>query len=166
MSGVALKDFHETVNSEIKEYEEIEELYKLKQAILIAGKSDALWDIDAKITDKISKINRVSAKRREFAKYLGSENMTMSDVIKKAEFSDLAIAKKLNEQKSKLNLLASSISLYQKTNMELIKHGLIMTEKTMGIIVSAVTPPPNQYDKSGKNVGNEKVRISSIIEEA
>lgn len=166
MNNSGLLQFHEAVDEEIKEYEEMEKLYRLKQAILISGKSDALWDIDAKIVDKVKKIKTLDSKRRETSRYLGSQELTMSEVIEKAKISNDAIAEKLQNQKSKLNILSNSISLYERTNMDLIKHGLNMAEKTMQFIISAVAPQPSQYNKTGKNVGGEKIELSSIVEEA
>lgn len=161
-----LTKFEEAVNEEIRAYEEMEELYRLKQAVLIQGKSDALWGVDEKIVDNMKNIKNLNSKRKEAAKYLGDENFTISDVIDKAKLSNDTIAKKLAEQKVKLNVLSSSLSLYEKTNLDLIKHGLIMAGKKLNIIVNTVLPPPNQYNSSGKTVGNEKIEISSIVEEA
>lgn len=166
MTNAILEKFKDAVDAEIKEYEAMDELYKLKQAILIQGKSDALWDVDAKIVDKIGTIKSATQKRREAAKYLGDENLSMSLVIEKAKNMNDPLLKNLQEQSTKLNLLTKSLSLQEKTNMELIKHGLTMAEKTLGIIFSVVSPLPSEYDKSGRNIENTKERISSVIEEA
>lgn len=166
MSNNTLEQFKETIDKEIQEYEAMEELYKLKQAVLVQGRSDALWDVDAKIVDKINNIKTIANERKTVAKYLGDENLTMTDAIERAKFSNEALAKKLQSQKAKLNVLSNSISLYEKTNMDLIKHGLTMAEKTMSMIVSIVAPQPNQYDRSGKNLSNDKMQISSVVEEA
>lgn len=161
-----LTKFEEAIDQEIRAYEEMEELYKIKQAILIQGKSDALWDIDSKIVNNMKNIRNLNSKRKEVAKYLGDENFTISDVINKAKLSNDSIAKNLSDKKVKLNLLSNSLSLYEKTNIDLIKHGLIMVGKKLNIIVNTVLPPPNQYNSSGKTVGNEKIEISSVVEEA
>ncbi len=166
MINNTLTKFEQAINEEIMAYETMEDLYKLKQAILIQGKSDVLWDVDAKIVDNMKNIKNLNSKRKEVAKYLGDENFTISDVIDKAKLSNDVLAKKLTEQKVKLNMLSSSLSLYEKTNLDLIKHGLIMVGKKLNIIVNTVLPPPNQYNSSGKTVGNEKIEISSIVEEA
>ncbi|HNW25473.1 MAG TPA: flagellar export chaperone FlgN [Candidatus Gastranaerophilaceae bacterium] len=161
-----LTKFEEAIDEEIRAYENMEDLYKLKQAILIQGKSDVLWDVDAKIVDNMKNIRNLNSKRKEVAKYLGDENFTISDVIDKAKLSNDTLAKKLTEQKVKLNVLSSSLSLYEKTNLDLIKHGLVMVGKKLNIIVNTVLPPPNQYNSNGKTIGNEKIEISSIVEEA
>lgn len=165
MSKLTLTEFKNTVDEEIKSYEAMEELYKLKQAILVQGKSDALWDVDAKILDRMKTIKNLNEKRKEIAKYLGSDNLTMSEIIAKAHASNNAIAQKLETQQTTLKMLANSISLYEKTNMELIKHGLIMTGKTLNILVNALLPQSNHYNKNGKTTQNDKLQISSVVEE-
>jgi len=165
MSNATLTQFKEAVDEEIKSYEAMEELYKIKQAILVQGKSDVLWEVDEKIVSRMKTLKNLDSQRKEIAKYLGSETLTMSQAIAKAQASNDAIAEKLKTQQTKLKILANSISLYERTNMDLIKHGLIMTGKTINIIVSALLPQSNQYNKEGKNVENDKFRISSIVEE-
>lgn len=166
MANVTLEQFKDTIDDEIKEYEAMNELYTLKQAVLIQGKSDALWDVDAKITEKINTLKKITYKRKAVARYLGDENLTMTEAIDKAKSANDSIAEKLQSQKTKLNMLSKTISLQEETNMKLIKHGLVMAEKSIQIIFSTVSPAPNQYDKLGKNVGNEKMRISSVVEDA
>jgi len=166
MASVTLEQFKETVDKEIKEYEAMDELYKIKQAVLVQGKSDALWDVDAKIVERMNKLKKIARQRKDVARYLGDENLTMSEAIDKAKAANNNIVEKLQSQKTKLNLLSKVISLHEQTNMELIKHGLIMAEKSIQIIFGVVMPAPNQYDKQGKNVGNEKLQISSVVEDA
>lgn len=166
MANSTLLKFKEVVDEEIKAYEDMEELYKLKQAVLVQGKSDILWDVDAKIVSKMENIRELDSSRKAAASYLGSENMTMSEVIEKAKAYNDGMADKLQNQKTRLNVLANSLTLYEKTNMELIKHGLVMVGKRLNIIVKAFTPPSNEYNSHGKNVDNEEIRISSVVEEA
>lgn len=166
MANATLTQFKETVDEEIKSYEAMEELYKLKQAVLVQGKSDSLWDVDAKIVDRMKRIKELSSKRKEIARYLGSETLSMSEAIKKAQASNDTIAEKLQAQQTKLNILANSISLYERTNLDLIKHGLVMSEKKLNIIVNALLPQTTQYNKDGQSVKNEKIQLSSIVEEA
>lgn len=166
MSNNTLLKFKEAIDEEIVAYEAMEQLYKLKQAVLVQCKSNALWEVDSKIVEKMENIRRLSSKRKEVAKYLGDENLTISQVIERAQNSKDAIAEKLKAQQVKLNVLSKSISLYERTNMDLIKHGLVMVEKTFDIIVNALLPKPNEYNNKGKNIGNEKMQLSSMVEEA
>lgn len=162
----AFLEFNGIIDEEIKAYEALGELYQIKQSILVQGKSDALWDIDAQIIDRADNIKELNKKRKEIAKYLGNEDLTMSEVIEKAKEANNAIAEKLETQKSKLQLLAKALSLQEKTNMTLVKHGLTMVGKTLDIIVSVLSPQSKgQYDKHGQDVGTDKSLISSVVEE-
>lgn len=160
--------FKEAVDEEIQAYESLGELYMIKQSILVQGKSDALWDIDAQIVSKVDDIKELNKKRKEVAKYLGDENITMSEIIEKAKEANNTLAGKLESQKTKLNLLAKSLSLQEDTNMTLIKHGLTMVGKTIDIIVGAILPQgqEGQYNNHGKSIKIDKSLISSVVEEA
>lgn len=162
-----LLKFKEVVDEEIQAYEALGKLYQIKQAILIQGKNDALWEIDAEIVSKADAIKALNRKRKEIASYLGNEDLTMSEAIEKAKAANDSIANSLEAQKTKLNVLAKSISLQETTNMTLVKHGLIMVGKTLDIIVGAIIPHvAGEYDKKGQNVENNKDLVSSVVEEA
>lgn len=157
--------FKEVIDEEIEAYESMGELYTIKQSILVQGKSDALWDIDAQIVAKADYIKDLNKKRKEVAKFLGNEDITMSEIIEKAKASNDAIAEKFTTQRNKLQILTKSLVLQENTNTNLIKHGLTMVGKTLEIIVNAFAPASSQYDHCGKNVESYEEHISSIIEE-
>ena len=164
MDNTLLK-FMNVIDEEIEAYESLGELYDIKQSILIQGKSDALWDVDAQIITKADNIKALSTKRKEVAGYLGDENYTLSEIIEKAKIADKNIANNLEGKRTKIKLLIKSLSLQEKTNMTLIKHGLIMVGKSMEIFISAFSPHTSHYNKDGKNIESYENHISSIIEE-
>lgn len=161
-----LLEFKEIIDEEIQAYESLGDLYEMKQSILIQGKSDALWDIDAQIVKRAENIKELNKKRKEVAKYLGNENFTISEVIEKAKSANDSIVDKLESQKAKLKILANSLTLQESTNMTLVKHGLTMVGKTFDIIVGALLPHAKQYNNLGQNVNCDKSLVSSIVEEA
>ncbi len=158
--------FKEVVDEEIQAYEALGELYKIKQSILVQGKNDALWDIDAQIIDKAEIIKEVTQKRKEVAKYLGNEDITLSEVIEKAKNSNNDLADKIISQQSKLKIISKSLALQEKTIITLVKHGLIMVGKTLDIIAGVVLPHSKQYNKKGQNTEMDKSLLSSVVEEA
>jgi len=158
--------FKEVVDEEIQAYEALGELYEIKQSILVQGKSDALWDIDAQIVNKADNIKELNQKRKAVAKYLGDENITLSEVIEKAKNSNDDLANKIIAQKAKLLVLSKSIALQEKTIMTLVKHGLIMVGKTLDIIAGVILPHSKQYNKNGQNIEMDKSSLSSIVQEA
>jgi len=167
MDDTLLK-FKEIVDEEIQAYESLGELYCTKQSILVQGKSDALWDIDAQIISEADKIKEINKKRKAVAKYLGDENLSMSAIIEKAKEGNTSLVANLESQRTKLRILAKSISLQETTNMTLIKHGLTMVGKSLDIIAGALLPhmQKGQYNKSGKRIGTDKSLISSVVEDA
>lgn len=167
MDDILIK-FKEVVDEEIQAYESLGELYEIKQSLLVQGKSDALWDVDAQIIARANNIRELGKKRKEVAKYyLGNEDITMSEIIEKAKDANDPLAEKLESQKIKINILAKSLALQEKTNITLVQHGLTMVGKTLDIIVGALLPQVQrgQYDQSGKKVKSDKSLISSISEE-
>lgn len=163
-----LIQFKEVIDEEIQAYEMLGELYKVKQSLLVQGKSDELWDIDSQIISKADEIKTLNGKRKDVAKYLGDENLSMSEIIEKAKAANDTIYEKLEKQQVKLRILTKSLLLQENTNMTLIKHGLTMVGKTLDIIVGALMPQvqSEQYDKSGHSIKGDKSLISSVIEEA
>lgn len=162
----ALLNYSEIIDEEILAYEELGELYKVKQSILVNRQCDALWDIDAQIVQRAEVIRELNKKRKEVAKYLGNEEITLSEVIEKARAVNETLAANFQTQKQKIGILSKSISLQEKTNVALVKHGLAMVERTMDIIFNAVAPQQQQYDKSGHNIKSDENLISSVMEEA
>lgn len=161
-----LVKFKEVVDEEILAYESMGELYQMKQTILVQGKSDALWDVDALILSKAEDIKALNRKRKDIAKFFGSEDLTMSEIIEKAKSANDEIALKLENQKNKLRVLIKTLTLQEDTNMTLVKHGLTMVGKTLDIIVGVMMPQAEQYNKKGKNIDADKSLISSVVREA
>ena len=168
MDNRPLLEFKEIIDEEIQAYESMGQLYDIKQSILVQGKSDALWDIDAKIVERANKIRALNKKRKEIARYLGNENLTMSEAIEKAKESNDLLVDSLQSQQTKLRIITKSLTLQENTNMTLIKHGLRMVGKTIDIIVEAVMPQAQvgQYNSHGKSIETDKSLISSVVEEA
>lgn len=162
-----LLQFEKNVEEEIKAYQDMEELYKIKQAVLVQGRREALCDVDSKILDKIEQLKILNNQRKNVSKYLGNEEMTMSEAIQKANAVNPQLAQRLQVQKTMLNALSGTLTIYEKTNLDLIKHGLLMANKTLNIIINALAPQANQYSNTGKNLEQDrKVHLSTIVEEA
>ena len=56
--------------------------------------------------------------------------------------------------------------LIERTNVELLKHNLVMSDKMLDIIISAAMPQKDNYDRHGKNIDTSELSISSIVEDA
>ena len=54
----------------------------------------------------------------------------------------------------------------EKVNMELLKHGMHVTNKTLEIIIKGLKPITNEYNGKGENITKNQLEMSSIVEEA
>ena len=79
---------------------------------------------------------------------------------------DENIAEEFKNFKVKFNEVSKKITLLEQTNVELIKHGLTMSNKVLDIIIQACTPQSTGYDCHGKNSQGSGMGISSVCEDA
>ncbi len=148
-------------------YQELLDLYKeKKQALLTPKNNEILRVVDEKILAHINTVKNVNEKREEFCKENDIDPAKISTLIEFASKDNKEFEEILSEQKVKINEVAQEIALIEKTNVELIKHGLIMSDKLLDIIISAAMPQTDNYDKHGKNIDTSELSISSIVEDA
>ncbi len=154
------------VDKEIDGYKNIEKLYADKKEMLIHGKVNDLFNIDAKITDTYKNINDCSEARKQMARNMEVQGFSLTDIINKIKTQDAEAAKKFEEKKEEVNVLAQNIFKLEKVNLELLKHGIHVTGKTMEIILKSVKPVTEEYNQKGKNITKNQLEMSSIVEEA
>lgn len=154
------------VEEEISGYEKIEKLYMDKKEILIRGKSDDLLNIDSKILNTFQNINKIAMKRVGILNELDIKTPNMSAIIEFANKNNPEIAKRFEEKKKIINELSSNISKLEKLNLELTKHGINITNKTLEAILKSLTVTTNEYNQRGQNIAGEHLEMSSIVEEA
>lgn len=148
-------------------YQELLDLYKeKKQALLTPKNNEILRVVDEKILAHINAVKNVNEKREEFCKENDIDPAKISTLIEFASKDNKEFEEILSEQKVKINEVAQEIALIEKTNVELIKHGLIMSDKLLDIIISAAMPQTDNYDMHGKNIDTSELSISSIVEDA
>ena len=148
-------------------YQELLDLYKeKKQALLRPKNNEILRVVDEKILAHINTVKNVNEKREEFCKENDIDPAKISTLIEFASKDNKEFEEILSEQKVKINEVAQEIALIEKTNVELIKHGLIMSDKLLDIIISAAMPQTDNYDMHGKNIDTSELSISSIVEDA
>ncbi len=153
------------INQEIDEYKNIEKLYADKKEILVHCKTAELYEIDSQITDTYKKIKNLSSMRKNVTKSMNMLSFSMSDIIKKLKEQDESAAKKFEEKKAIVNELAQKIFNLEKTNYELIKHGMLVTNKTLEIFLKGIKPITKEYNQKGKNIAKDQLEMSSIVEE-
>ena len=154
------------IDEEISGYETMEKLYTDKREILIHGKSDELLNIDALILKTLKSVNNTVTKRVGVLSKLNIKKPNMSEIIKFLRQNEPSAVERFEEKKKQINELSKKISKLEKLNLELTKHGINMTNKTLEAILKSVTISTNEYDKRGKNIAGENLEMSSIVEEA
>lgn len=159
------KNIINILDKEIKLYTEMRNLYTEKREILVKNNILELSQVDAKIIENYETIKKTDAQRIEAIKTLGDDIPNMSELISRAKELCPKCSLKLLEQQEALNSISSAISLLNLTNMKLIKHGMILTDKKLNIIIEACAPKGNSYTGNGKEETNT-LEMSTIVRDA
>ena len=154
------------IDKEIDGYKNIEKLYADKKELLVHGKASELFDVDAKIQNLYKNISNLSDARKNVTKAMEIPTFSLTDIINKIKDKDEEAAKKLESKKEEVKQLAQRIFELEKVNMELLKHGMHVTNKTLEIIIKGLKPITNEYNGKGENITKNQLEMSSIVEEA
>ncbi len=154
------------LDSEINEYKNIEKFYIDKKEILVRGKGTDLYDLDNKITNTFKNISQLSEERKNMSQSMDIPTFSMTDIINKIKTQDSEAAKKFEQKKLEVNTLAQKIFELERTNLELLKHGIYVTNKTIEVMLKGVKTVTKEYNQKGQNIAKEQLEMSSIIEEA
>lgn len=161
-----IQELENLIDKEIDGYKNIEKLYTDKKEILIQGKATDLYDVDSKIVNTYKKINDLSEARKNVTKSLDLPTFSMTDIINKIRITDETAAKKFAQKKEEVNELAKRIYQLEKINIELTKHGIYLTNKTIEAMLKGANSVNKEYNEKGQNIANDQLKMSSIIEEA
>lgn len=161
-----IKELENIIDKEIDGYKKIEKLYIDKKEILVHGKGTDLYDVDTKIVNTYKKINDLSEARKSVTKSMDIPTFSMTDIINKIRKTDEQTAQVFEEKKAVVNELAQKIFQLERTNIELTKHGIYLTNKTIEAMLKGVSSVNKEYNQKGQSLANERLEMSSIIEEA
>lgn len=161
-----LEKIREMINHAIIAYEELLELYQEKKQAILKPDKDMLATVDEKIIIHVQTIKGLNEKREEYCKKNGIDSVKITELIDLAKQEMPGFDEEFENQKIKIREVADKIALIDKTNVELLKHNLTMSDKLLDIIISAAMPQKDNYDMHGKNVDNSELSISSIVEDA
>jgi len=162
-----LKKLIAVLDNEIELYVQMRNYYVEKKQLLTTNKILELSNIDTLITENYEHIKKVDLVRVDTTKLLEEDVPSMTRLIELCQEKncDEKIINKIIEQKEKLSALSSEITMLNVTNMKLIKHGMIVTDKQLGIIINACTPKGNSYSDKGQQLDSSETRISTIIKD-
>ncbi len=166
MNTQQIKELENLIDKEIDGYKNIEKLYTDKKEILIKGKATELYDVDAQIVNTYKTISDLSEARKNVTRALDIPTFSITDAINKIKNTDEKTAQKLAQKKAEVNELAKRIYKLEKINIELTKHGLLLTGKTIEAMLKGVTGVNDEYNAKGRNITDDRLKMSSIVEEA
>jgi len=153
------------LESELVCYQELSQLYDEQKDILIKNKHEELQELDNKFTALYNKINKFNYIRQQLFNELKQGTQKLSDVIEIAKKEESPNVEKLENYKALFKSLKKDLDHKRFINMELLKNGLTITDKKLGIIIEAVTPQGSIYNQKGKSKDLKDLSVSTIIEE-
>ena len=153
------------LDQEIEAYEKLKDLFEEKKELLKKAKSDDLGVLDNKILATNNSIVKLNTARKNLSMELLGKDGCMSDFIEFAEvnFPDQKEALLLRKVKICNNI--ERLALLNNQNMELIKHGITITNKMLESIVNAFAPQGSIYNGAGKTTDTHDLDMWTINEQ-
>ena len=159
-----LQNLISVLDKEIKEYTNLKELFEQKRDILKKSKSDDLGVLDNKILAQNETITKLNKKREEISVNLLGKNANMSEFIEFAKENMADLVEPLEDRKVKICNIIPSLALLNSQNVELLKHGIVITNKMLETIIDAFAPQGSYYNQTGKTDTHE-IDMWTISEE-
>ena len=153
------------LESELICYQELSQLYDEQKEVLIKNKHEELQNIDSRFTALYNKINKYNYLRKQLFNELKQGTQRLSEVIEIAKNEESSNVEKFENYKEIFKNLKKEIDKKRFVNFELLKNGLTITDKKLGIIIEAVTPQGSIYNQKGKSKDLKDISVSTIIEE-
>lgn len=153
------------LDKELGAYTQLRDLFQEKKELLKKAKSDDLGVIDNKILAVNNTILKLNKARQEMSMELLGKDGCMSDFIEFAEQNELAEKEALEQRKVKICKIIEELTLLNNQNVELIKHGIVITNKMLETVVNAFAPQGSIYNGAGKTTDTHDLDMWTINEE-
>ena len=153
------------LDKEIEAYEKLKDLFEEKKELLKKAKSDDLGVIDNKILAQNETIVKLNEVRKMHSMEMLNKDASMSEFIELAEVHAPDQKEALLLRKVKICNNFEQLALLNNQNVELIKHGLTMTNKMLETIVNAFVPQGSIYNGLGKTTDTQDLDMWTINEE-
>ena len=153
------------IDDELEAYTKLRDLFAEKKELLKKSKSDDLGVVDNKILALNGSIVKLNEKRKNLSMELLNKDASMSEFIAFAEANQIDVKDKLEDRKVKICKLFEELALLNNQNVELIKHGIIITNKMLETIVDAFAPQGSIYNGAGKTTDTHELNMWTINEE-
>ena len=159
------KKLIDLLDKEYDAYSKLKELFEEKRDLLKKAKSDDLGVVDNKIlalNDSIVKLN--NARKNASVELIGKDGC-MTDFISFAEVHQPELKEGLLLRKVNFCNKMGEISLLHKQNVELIQHGITITNKMLENIVNAFAPQGSIYNGAGKTTDTHELDMWTVNEQ-
>ncbi|MBQ4114438.1 flagellar export chaperone FlgN [bacterium] len=153
------------LDKEIEAYSKLKELFEEKKELLKKAKSDDLGVLDNKIIATNNSIVKLNEARKNISVELLGKDGKMSDFISFSEANQPEFSEPLMLRKVKICNIFEQLALLNNQNVELIKHGIIITNKMLETIVNAFAPQGSIYNGAGKTTDTQDLDMWTINEQ-
>lgn len=153
------------LDKEIDAYTNLRNLFEEKREILKKAKTDDLGVLDNKILAMNETIVKLNNSRKNISEELLGKNGSMSEFISFAEANQPDQKEALMLRKVKICKILDELVLLNNQNVELIKHGITITNKMLETIVNAFAPQGSIYNGAGKTTDTHDLDMWTINEE-
>ena len=144
------KNLIKILDKELKAYENLVILFEEKKEILKKSKSDELGVVDNKILATNAEIVKLNDSRKNTSEQLLGKDGCMSDFIELSKSEAPEYTEALETRKVKICNNIDKLMLLNNQNVELMKHGIVITNKMLETIVDAFAPQGSNYNGAGK----------------
>ena len=145
----------EILDKELTAYTKLKELFEAKKETLKHAKPDDLGVLDNQILALNNEITKLNNSRKNLALEKFGEDANMSRFIELAEQVLPEYVNPLKDRKVKICNIFSELVLLNNQNVELLKHGIIMSNKMLETIINAFAPQGCNYNGAGKTDTHE-----------
>ena len=153
------------LDKEIDAYSKLKVLFEEKRDLLKQAKADDLGVLDNKILAQNETIVKLNEVRKSATIDLIGKEGSMSDIISFAEVNQPDQKEALLLRKVKICNNFDDLVQLNNQNVELIKHGITITNKMLETIVNAFAPQGSIYNGAGKTTDTHDLDMWTINEQ-
>ncbi len=155
MDKKLFKKLIDILDKELDAYTRLKELFEEKKETLKKSKPDDLGVLDNKILALNNEIGKLNESRKNIAIEMLGKDTNMSGFIELATKEAPEYVDALTERKVKICNIFPQLALLNTQNVELLKHGIIISNKMLETIIDAFAPQGCNYNGAGKTDTHE-----------
>ena len=161
----SFKKLIKILDKELEAYTQLRDLFQEKKELLKQAKSDDLGVVDNKILATNNTIVKLNKARQAISMELIGKDGCMSDFIEFADQNQPDQKEGLMLRKVKICNISEELALLNNQNVELIKHGIVITNKMLETVVNAFAPQGSIYNGAGKTTDTHDLDMWTVNEE-